>query len=332
MTPFWVEVRDHKSVLLSRQQFSTTPVLIGRAAQCAVLLDDPFVAGVHAQLAYVDSGLVLNALPSLNGMSVKGQKVQSLAIGQDANANTVQMGKSKVTVRSVTESFLPERPLSDSKEIAAGALGWPAIVVMTAVMFGIEFFGVWAGMVRESRVNDWLSPVLTLGGFALVWSLVWALLNRVFGGVLNFRQHLFIAMAAILMASVLNEALDLAGYGFALRHIGLIDTAMRYVTAAVACYFHLKIISSENMRVKGIALASVLIGIFLVSGVARFEQLKRSLGSDVYAGSKAPMFQFKQGQALDQILLGFDKNKALIDEQRKEKPGDAGEMEGLFDD
>jgi hypothetical protein len=107
---------------------------------------------------------------------------------------------------------------------------------------------------------------------------------------------------------------------------------MRYVTAAVACYFHLKIISSENMRVKGTALASLLIGLFTVMGVTRYEQFKRSLGSDVYSGSKAPAFQFKSGQSLDQVLSAFDKNQAIIDRQRKEKPGEGGDLEGLFDD
>jgi hypothetical protein len=329
MTPFWIEVRDAKGVLKSRQQFTFAPVVVGRGAQSQVLLDDPYCAASHAHVLTTPDGLVVEALPSKNGLRSNGKAIERLAIGP---ATTVQMGKSQMTIRTASEPVEAERSLSDSRDISANSLGWPAIVAMTALMFGIEFFGVWSGMVREGKVTDFLAPVLTLGGFALGWSFFWSFLNRVFGGVFNFRQHLFVAMAAILVSSCLNELLDLAGYGFALRHVGSIDSIMRYLAAAVACYFHLKIISSENMRFKSLALGSLLMGFLAVLGVSRFEQWQRSAGTQVYAGSKAPAFVLKGGEPLDKIFQNFDKTQATIDRQRKEKPGEGGDFDGLFDD
>lgn len=334
---FWIEVRDSKGVLRSRQQFTNGPVLVGRSAQCAVLVDDDYVAPIHAQVLVSPESLTLEALPSVNGMQTKGQggknqKVERLTLALPSGSMVAHLGKSVVTVRSAAETVAAEKPLSASNEIAAQSLGWPAIIFMTAVMFGIEFFGVWANTVRESKLTNYLLPVLTLGGFALVWTFFWALMNRVFAGVMNFRQHLFVATAAILISSVINEVLDLFGYGFALRHISTADSVMRYAVAAIASYFHLKIISSENMRVKATALASMFVAFLVVIGVTRFEQFKREAGSDLYAGSKAPSFQLKSSDSLDQALQNFGKTQAAIDKARKEKPGEGVDLEGLFDD
>jgi hypothetical protein len=337
MSPFWIEVRDGKGVLKSRQQFTGGPVLVGRGPQCSVLLDDAFVAPVHAQVLVGPEGLTLEALPSINGLHTKDsqgklQKVERVNLLEQGASLTAYLGKSILTLRGATETVAAEKPLSASKDIASNALGWPMIVGMTALMFGIEFFGVWSNTLRESKVTNYLLPVVTLGGFALAWTFFWALLNRVFGGVLNFRQHLYVAMAGILISSVLNEILDLLGYGFALGHVGTVDTMMRYTVAAIASYFHLKIISSENMKAKGLSVATLLIAFFAIMGITRFEQIRRDAGSQTYAGSKAPVFRFKSSISLEQSLEQFGSVQARIDKARKEKPGEGSDFDGLFED
>ncbi len=336
LTPVWIEVRNSKGVLQSRQQFSAAPILIGRGPICQVLIDDPFVAPVHAQVLFSDQGISLESLPSVNGLQQQGRKIERLQIQPSqaepsGQTHTVSMGKSTITIRTANESVSPERPLSDSREIAATSLGWKPIIGMLTLMFSIEFFGVWSGMVREAKLTDFLTPVLTLGGFVLVWSLSWALLNRVFGGVVNFRQHVFVASAAVLVSSLLNEVLDVLGYGLALRHVGSIDSVMRYVAAAVASYYHLKIISSENMKFKGLALSAAVFGLLAVLGVTQFDRFKRALGTQLYAGSKAPGFQLKPSQPLDSIMQNFDKTQAVIEKQRTEKLGEGSDFDFMDD-
>ena len=87
------------------------PVTVGRAVTCDIVLDDPYVAAVHATLTELDGG----ALQLMVGETVNGAwlKKKRIAAGERiglAAGDVVQVGGTRLRVRRAGDALSPERP------------------------------------------------------------------------------------------------------------------------------------------------------------------------------------------------------------------------------
>ena len=69
---------------------SATPVVVGRAPECELFLDDVTVSRRHAELRSVDEGWELHDLGSLNGSYVNRRRIDQQVL---AGGDEVQIGK-----------------------------------------------------------------------------------------------------------------------------------------------------------------------------------------------------------------------------------------------
>jgi pSer/pThr/pTyr-binding forkhead associated (FHA) protein len=81
-----------------RHELSEASVIIGRDAECAIVLDDPTVSGHHAQLSYHSGDFYLRDLGSRNGTWVNGRRVTvPHALQPD---DTIRLGNSDLIFRT----------------------------------------------------------------------------------------------------------------------------------------------------------------------------------------------------------------------------------------
>jgi len=59
---------------------SEVPSLVGSAAHCGLVIDDPSVSSSHAEVVRRDGAVVVRDLNSTNGTTVDGQRVESEAV------------------------------------------------------------------------------------------------------------------------------------------------------------------------------------------------------------------------------------------------------------
>jgi len=98
ITKFWIEYRGHKIEL----RIGNT--LIGRSANCQVVLDDGLVSRRHAQITADKHSAVLEDFGSVNGVFVNGVRVVGTRALSDGDV--VKMGKQEFSLRSVVVNLM----------------------------------------------------------------------------------------------------------------------------------------------------------------------------------------------------------------------------------
>jgi hypothetical protein len=91
-----LEIRE-PGVATRRVPMSGTPMGIGRAPECEVVLKDSRVSRRHARLAARDGVLVLTDLGSTNGTRVNGHRVTEVVLGA---GDRVQVGETSLVVEN----------------------------------------------------------------------------------------------------------------------------------------------------------------------------------------------------------------------------------------
>lgn len=94
-----VEVREPGRAA-RRMPIGASPVHIGRAPECELVLRDTRVSRKHARLAARNGVLVLTDLGSTNGTRVNGHRVTEVALG---GGDRIELGESTLVVQAATE-------------------------------------------------------------------------------------------------------------------------------------------------------------------------------------------------------------------------------------
>jgi len=90
---FWIEYRGHKIELRSGA------TLLGRSANCQIVLDDGLVSRRHAQIKVDRQRAVLEDFGSVNGVFVNGVRI--LREQELHDGDVIKMGKQEMTLHSV---------------------------------------------------------------------------------------------------------------------------------------------------------------------------------------------------------------------------------------
>lgn len=89
---------------LHRYNFKESEILIGRSAECDILLDNPGVSRTHAKILREGDRVKVADLNSGNGTFLNGKAVTEATV---ADSDTVGIGKFVLTIK-LTEEALPE--------------------------------------------------------------------------------------------------------------------------------------------------------------------------------------------------------------------------------
>jgi len=95
-----------KDQVLQQHAFESERVRIGRHRACDVVLDNPAVSRVHAEITTDDDGVWIEDQGSANGVSVNGRRVQREAL---RDGDVVTIGKFSLHVVAAPERPSPAR-------------------------------------------------------------------------------------------------------------------------------------------------------------------------------------------------------------------------------
>lgn len=240
--PYFVEILAGNGDVLQRQRIAGLPIRIGRGYGNDVILDDAHSAEHHAVVEADDSGhLVLRDLGSQNGVVHLGKRQASVAL---SGTTVVRLGHTRLRVRDADFPVAPEVADTTMHSWEGGA---PA-------MAGLALIALFIG--AEEALSDtesfqsirYLLVIASGIGAGLVWSGVWALANRLFGGHARMGRHLFILGAGLVTAGAWRVISNVLAYAWSLEGL------TRYgnlVTLAVICgviFFHMRTIKPRHPK------------------------------------------------------------------------------------
>jgi pSer/pThr/pTyr-binding forkhead associated (FHA) protein len=151
-------------------------VHIGRGYDNDVIVDDPYVAARHLRIVRDENGaLVAEDLGSANGL-VADQDRRRVERAVLDGRRSIEIGRTRLRVREVDHAVEPERISRPRVRI------WPLVLGLAGALFGAEFLTMWLGQTTEQKPGDYLSSLLMLGLFVVVWTTAWAVMSRIFSG------------------------------------------------------------------------------------------------------------------------------------------------------
>src|SRR5690606_14366069 len=165
------------------------PVTIGRAVDCDVVLDDVHVAAMHAKVQEVDGALRLEAGESLNGVRVQRRRLSAGDSIELTAGEVFQVGVTRLRIRRLSDALAPEQPL-ESERIGVGRPSPLLVGAFVAWLVGAH----WVDTDPGGRLVDYLLVVLGSTIAIAGWSLLWALVSKLFRHRFDFWPHAGVAL------------------------------------------------------------------------------------------------------------------------------------------
>jgi hypothetical protein len=266
-----VEVLSGYHRVRARHRFSAdggiASCTVGRGATCDVVLDDPFVAPVHARITTDADGYVTVAdLESLNGIEVGGRRVHG---GEPVHVTdgVFRIGHTRVRVRTARETVPPERTdrstsswLPQGAETSVLAAGFTVGVLATV-------FEVWTGTTQPRELSTALVATLViLLAAAGLWIALWALASRVAFGESRWLRHAAIVAVVYAALSVVTRLVDVINGALGLHVPAAVSPILIGLAVSVALSAHL--MSASPMRTWlavaiGVTAPAVIIAVML---------------------------------------------------------------------
>ncbi|QIL90130.1 FHA domain-containing protein [Microbulbifer sp. SH-1] len=179
---------------------------IGRCYDNAVMLEDPHVDPVHAEVVRDEDGCyVLRDLSSLNGLRLvrnfrdKSIKPAAIRERQIRCGDEIQLGKSRVRFIDTDMSVAPAVPLH-SAETVFDRLATPLVAATLCLL--VAGLSLWLAWLGTSSALEWTGAVKVLTDAViglLIYAAAWAFIGKVVKHEAHFLAHLSIAAAAALI-------------------------------------------------------------------------------------------------------------------------------------
>lgn len=306
------------------------PLTIGRSFAADLVLDDPHLAPMHAELDMADGALHLKVGETINGAVVGSRHVHSGQSVALAAAQTWRVGGTRLRVRLASEPLAPEQPLARHLiESTAPPLVplWRNVLPLLLASLLLMLFEQWLDNDPGTPLNAYLSAILLTLGVTMGWALFWALGSKLFQGRIDFKAHLRLALLYGLTWTVLEAALPLLAYVTGWPMLSRVsDVACAGVLCALV-WAHLSLILPAHRIGLMAGVAALYLG-----GVGLHvwfnEQRTGQLFSERYATAlPPPQWRLAGTQPVSALIEDAKGLKAQLDQQAKDSAAeDSGDL------
>ena len=312
--PWTIEILARNGEVLHRHRAASLPIRVGRAYDNDFILDDEYAAAHHAVVEEgPDGSLVMRDLGTRNGLNHNRKRVQQLTLGGDT---VVRMGHTSLRVRAAdfpVPAELLDRTMHGWEGLLPGVVG-----VLLAGMVALLVTWLFDAQPFE-LLNYVLAPAAGIGA-ALLWSSLWAFMNRLFGRYTRLGRHLFIfgcGMAALVGFRLLAAVI---AYAASLEWLTRYGSHVAVATSAGIIYFHLATIKpSLRRRLRAICAAMAVVASSLVLIVN--QQRHGRVADELYmAVLLPPELRASPDATVAEYMSGVDAMRAELEAERARKP------------
>jgi len=241
---------------------------VGRGARCDVVLDDPFVAAVHARIAVDAEGTVtVRDLESVNGVEIGGRRLHGVEQVRLADG-VLRVGRTRLRVRTEREVIAPEQPDRGAPSWQARASEQRVLAAGVAVSVAVTVFEVWTSTAQPRELPTTLvAMLLVMLALAGVWIALWALASRVAFGESRWVRHAVIVFVVYAVLSVVALVAEIVNSALGLHVSSTVAAAVLVgVGASTALSSHLVNASPMRARIAvtiGVTIPAVIIAAIL---------------------------------------------------------------------
>jgi hypothetical protein len=309
--PVFIEQLTPDGEVLHRTKVTHLPIRIGRAYDNDIILDDPHTAAHHAQVELNQlNELIITDLGSANGITLARVRERFFVVNGD---NVYRLGHTHLRIRTADYPVAAE--ITDLTNHHWE--GWLPAFAGLALLLITGLTSTWLADLNQGTLSKYLLELVSVFGFAIGWSGVWALFSRLFNGQARFGRHLFIISAGIAFLEVWEHATGLLAYAFsweALQTFAIHPTI--YICGAVL-YFHFIAAGNRSPGRLKLYLAAVAI-LGSVITMTKEYQASNHLASELYMKRiYPPAVRISRDHSLDEFMSNMEALKEKTDKARK---------------
>lgn len=298
--------------VLHRNKLTHLPIRIGRAYDNDIIIDDPHTAAHHAQieLSQLDE-LVISDLGSFNGITLANSRENFFVVNGDA---VYRLGHTRLRIR--TPDYQVAAEITDSTNHRWEGVAPAAVGLVLLLITGL--LTTWLSDLNQGTLSKYLLELVSVFGFALGWSGVWALFSKLFNGHARFGRHLFIVSVGLTGLELWDYASGIIAYAFSWETLATFTVHPLIFICAVILYFHMRTAGNKRpARLRVYLLGLALLG----SAISMTKQYQASnhLSDELYMKQVyPPALRISRDQSLAEFLTDVQSLKATVDEERKE--------------
>ncbi|MFN3791035.1 FHA domain-containing protein [Massilia sp.] len=320
--PWTVEVLARNGEVLHRHRAASLPIRVGRAYDNDFILDDEYAAAHHAVIEQgPDGALVMRDLGTLNGLNPgmnRGRKrVQEVPLTGDT---VVRMGHTSLRVRAAdfpVPAELRDRTMHGWEGLLPGSVG-----VLLAGL--VALLVTWLADAQPFELLNYvLAPSAGIGA-ALLWSSLWAFMNRLFGRYTRLGRHLFIFGCGMAVLVGFRLIAAVLAYAWSLEWLTRYGSHVAVATVAGIIYFHLATIKPPlRRRLRAVcAVAAVLAsGLVLIVNQQRHGRVADELYMSVLL---PPELRASPDATVAEYMSDVEAMRAQLEEERGVPPAAGG--------
>jgi hypothetical protein len=313
--PWTVEILARNGEVLHRHRAARLPIRVGRAYDNDFILDDEYAAAHHAVIEEgPDGGLLMRDLGTRNGLNHGRKRVQQLALTGDT---VVRMGHTSLRVRAAdfpVPAELLDRTMHGWEGVLPGVVG-----VLLAGLVALLVTWLYDAQPFE-LLNYVLAPAAGIGA-ALLWSSLWAFMNRLFGRYTRLGRHLFIFGCGLAALVGFRLLAAVVAYAYSLEWLTRYGSHVAVATIAGAIYFHLATIKPPlRRRLRAICAGVAVLGSCLVLVVN--QQQHGRIADELYmAVLLPPELRASPDATVAEYMAGVEAMRAELDAERQAPAG-----------
>jgi hypothetical protein len=314
--PWFIETLARNGDVLQRRRVDALPIRLGRGYDNDFIIDDDYVAASHARIEMDAAGrLLLRDLGSKNGLNHRGKRLSEVVLSGDT---VVRIGHTSLRVRAASFPVTPEiadRTFHRWEGALPGAAG-----ILLAGCFAL--FARWISDTQYFEFVRYFEALAFGAGAALLWSGVWAFVNRLFGRHARLGRHLFVFGCGMVALSLVALLAATIAYAFSAEFFTHYASHAATLLVAGMIYFHLSTVKPQNRRrYRWIAACLAVLGssLILIFNLQRTGRLADELYMAVLL---PPEVRVSQDHGIDEFMREVDGMKETLDRSRGRKPGE----------
>lgn len=316
-----IDVFDGDDHFVQRLRVTAWPLRIGRGLDNDLVLDDPFAAAYHAEIAPDETGkLIAHDLGSYNQLrSAQGmQRVRTLHL---VTPCSLMIGHTRLRIRAEGDRLADEQPDRHDLWLTRPIVGVAGLIGVV----GLEGAERWLEADGQREVAALLMPLLGVTAVVLIWSGAWALIGRLVSKRAEYLPHLGIGAVALLVFSLWGTLSQILSYAFALPGLTRYGYVAIGLIVGSAVFLHLNHSNPARPRLFA-SIAAVALASVIGFGMLTAYQRSARISTESYSASVfPPQLRFAKAQSIDSLIDRSTRLARLVSAERKPQTGNDDE-------